>query len=162
MTRIRLAFIQAFTIRGKPYYYFRRPGCARIRLPGLPASIEFNDAYARAIAASTPRSDIGQRRSAPGSVAALVASYAESSKFKHEIAAESVRPGPAGALNGKEGLAQKISPQAPWRVPGVSPVRWRRTARCWCPPPPRRRYGTSSRRCCDALRGDLAKLHEGG
>ncbi len=91
MTKIRLAFIQAFTIRGKPYYYFRRPGCARIRLPGLPGSAEFNAAYQAALTASTPRSNIGERRNAPGSVAALVAAYANSSRFKHEIAPETRR-----------------------------------------------------------------------
>ena len=71
MTKIRLRFVQAFTAHGKPYYYFRKPGCARIKLPGLPGSAEFMDAYQAALAASTPPSDIGAKRSGPGTVTAL-------------------------------------------------------------------------------------------
>src|SRR5262245_48486647 len=58
MTKIRLRYVQAFTARGKPYYYFRKPGCARIKLPGLPGSAEFMDAYQAALAASAPPSTI--------------------------------------------------------------------------------------------------------
>jgi hypothetical protein len=91
MTKIRLRFVQAFTAHGKPYYYFRKPGCARIKLPGLPGSAEFMDAYQVALAASAPPSDIGAKRSGPGTLNALVALYANSSQFKHEIAAETRR-----------------------------------------------------------------------
>jgi len=91
MTKIRLRYVQAFTARGKPYYYFRKPGCARIKLPGLPGSAEFMDAYQAALAASTSPSDIGAKRSGPGTVTALVALYANSSQFKHEIATETRR-----------------------------------------------------------------------
>jgi hypothetical protein len=51
----RERFVQAFTAHGKPYFYFRKPGCARIKLPGLPGSAEFMDAYQAALAASAPR-----------------------------------------------------------------------------------------------------------
>jgi integrase len=91
MTKIRLRFVQAFVAHGKPYYYFRKPGCARIKLPGLPGSAEFMDAYQASLAASAPPSDIGAKRSRPGTVGALVALYANSSRFKHEIAAETRR-----------------------------------------------------------------------
>jgi integrase len=91
MTKIRLRFVQAFVAHGKPYYYFRKPGCARIKLPGQPGSAEFMDAYQAALAASEPPSDIGAKRSGPGTVAALVALYANSSQFKHEFAAETRR-----------------------------------------------------------------------
>jgi integrase len=91
MTKIRLRFVQAFVAHGKPYYYFRKPGCARVKLPGLPGSVEFMDAYQAALAASAPSSDIGAKRSSPGTAAALVAVYANSSQFKHEIAAETRR-----------------------------------------------------------------------
>jgi integrase len=91
MTKIRLKFVQAFVANGKTYYYFRKPGCARIKLPGLPGSEAFMSAYQDALAASTPPSDIGAARSAPGTIAALVALYANSSRFKHEIAAETRR-----------------------------------------------------------------------
>ena len=71
MTRIKLKFVQAFSKQGIRYYYFRKPGCARIRLPGLPGSAEFNDAYAAALATSAPQTTIGAERNAPGTVAAL-------------------------------------------------------------------------------------------
>ncbi|HYP36762.1 MAG TPA: hypothetical protein VEQ62_10520, partial [Stellaceae bacterium] len=86
-----MRFVQAFTAHGKPYYYFRKPGCARIKLPGLPGSAEFMDAYQSAIAASAPPSDIGAKRSGPGTVTTLVALYANSLQFKHEIATETRR-----------------------------------------------------------------------
>src|SRR5262249_9679411 len=91
MTKIRLRYVQAFTARGKPYYYFRKPGCARIKLPGLPGSAEFMDAYQAALAPRTSPSAIGAKRSGPGTVTALVALYANSSQFKHEIATETRR-----------------------------------------------------------------------
>lgn len=91
MAKIRLRFVQAFVAHGKPYYYFRKPGCARVKLPGLPGSEAFMAAYQAALAASSPPSDIGAQRNAPGTVAALVALYANSSQFKHEIAAETRR-----------------------------------------------------------------------
>ena len=69
MTRIRLRFVQAFIARGNVYYYFRKPGCGRIRLPGLPGSSEFMAAYQAALDAA-PRIEIGAGRlgvgTAPG------------------------------------------------------------------------------------------------
>ncbi len=91
MTRLRLKFVQACLVRGRRYYYFRRPGCARVPLPGLPGSAEFMAAYQAALAASAPRADIGERRNAPGTVAALVAAYSNCARFKHEIAPETRR-----------------------------------------------------------------------
>jgi hypothetical protein len=76
---------------GRACYYFRKPGCARIKLPGAQGSEAFMHAYQTALAASTPPSDIGAARNLPGTVAALVALYANSSHFKHEIAAETRR-----------------------------------------------------------------------
>jgi integrase len=75
MASIRLEFVQSFVAKGRPYYYFRKPGCARIRLPGLPGSDEFMAAYAAALAASAPRGDIGASRSTPGSIAGLIAAF---------------------------------------------------------------------------------------
>ena len=86
MTKIKLAFVHAVRARGKLYYYFRKPGCARIRLPNPPGSEEFNAAYGAALNASAPPSDIGKERNRPGSVAALVGLYANSAHFKHELA----------------------------------------------------------------------------
>ena len=90
-TKPLLSFLQSFTARGHRYYYFRRPGYARVRLPGLPGSEEFMSAYQAALTASTPRQDIGLDRSKPGTVAALVAAYTETAHFKYELAAETRR-----------------------------------------------------------------------
>jgi integrase len=90
VTRIRLAHFQGFQARGRVYYYFRKPGSPRTRLPGLPGSAEFMEAYQAALAANEPL-EIGKKRNAPGTIAFLVALYADSSHFKHEIAAETRR-----------------------------------------------------------------------
>jgi integrase len=86
VTNIRLKFIQAFTANGARYYYFRRPGMRRVRLPGLPGSEEFNAAYAAALAAAEPRSDIGASRNAHGTVAALIGLYGDTADFKSGLA----------------------------------------------------------------------------
>jgi site-specific recombinase XerC len=44
------------------------------------------EGYQAALAASMPRTDIGEKRNTPGTVAALVAAYANSARFKHELA----------------------------------------------------------------------------
>jgi integrase len=90
MTRIKLPFVQVFLARGKVYYYFRKPGCARIRLPGLPGSTEFMSAYQAALDAA-PRIEVGEGRTLPGTVSALIAAYYKSAKFKHELGAETQR-----------------------------------------------------------------------
>jgi integrase len=83
---IKLKFIQQFTTNGTRYFYFRRPGCARVRLPGLPGSDEFMAAYQAALAAAEPRQGVGASRNAHGSVAALIGLYADSADFKFGIA----------------------------------------------------------------------------
>jgi integrase len=66
--------------------------CGSIRkATSISGSETFMAAYQGALAASTPPSDIGAKRSGPGTIAALVALYANSSQFKHEIAAETRR-----------------------------------------------------------------------
>jgi integrase len=90
MARIKLRFVQGFVAHGKPYYYFRKPGCARMALPGSPFSEEFMTTYRMALAADAPPSDIGARRNAPGTVAALVAAYASWDRFR-DLAAETRR-----------------------------------------------------------------------
>jgi hypothetical protein len=71
MTKIRLRFVQAFVANGRSYYYFRKPGCARIKLPGLPGSEAFMTAYQEALGAAPP--EIGaSKRSLPRSVSAAM------------------------------------------------------------------------------------------
>ena len=81
MTKIRLRFVQAFVANGRSYYYFRKPGRARIKLPGLPGSEAFMAAYQEALGAAPP--EIGaSKRSLPGSVSAAIAGYYSSAAFK--------------------------------------------------------------------------------
>jgi len=50
MSKIRLKYVQRYKDRhGRWRHYFRRPGCARIALPGLPGSLEFMEAYQAAL-----------------------------------------------------------------------------------------------------------------
>jgi integrase len=64
---------------GHAYYYLRRRGYPRVRLPGLPWSPSFMAAYEAALAG--PRTAIGAGRVKPGSVAAVVAAYFDSQQF---------------------------------------------------------------------------------
>jgi hypothetical protein len=66
------------------YDYFRRPGYARVPLPGLPFSRDYMAAYQQAMA--NPQLQIGTTRSEAGSVAAAVAAYFVSPQFS-ELAA---------------------------------------------------------------------------
>src|SRR5690242_14367329 len=81
--RIRLQYIHEFRDRhGRIRRYFRRPGSARIRLPGAPGSAEFMEVYQAALGGfEIPRREIGASRSAPGSVSAAIAAYYVDSSF---------------------------------------------------------------------------------
>jgi integrase len=77
----RFRYVQAFVDRdGRVHRYFRRPGYRRVRLPGLPGSSEFNDAYAAALDA--PSLPIGAKRTRPGTANAAVAGYYTSLEFR--------------------------------------------------------------------------------
>ena len=73
MTKIRLAYVQEFIRHGIVRRYFRKAGCKRVTLPGVPGSPEFNAAYERALA-SLPKSET----TTEGSIGALVAAYYKS------------------------------------------------------------------------------------
>src|SRR5215831_10944016 len=64
---------------GRAYYYLRRRGYPRVRLPGLPWSPSFMAAYEAAMRG--PRTAIGAGRVKPGSVAAVIAEYFDSQTF---------------------------------------------------------------------------------
>ena len=73
-------YVHGFIDRhGKPRFYFRRPGFKRVRLPGLPHSTEFMDAYAAAMAGQPL--PLGVNRARPGSMWALALSYFASPDF---------------------------------------------------------------------------------
>src|SRR5215472_17279651 len=91
MSRIKLLYVQTFIARGNRYFYFRKLGCERIRLPGLPGSPEFMSAYEAAFAGA-PLIEVGAGRTVPGTISALVVAYfSNSAKFKHELSAETQR-----------------------------------------------------------------------
>src|SRR5262245_26734003 len=73
--------VQAYVDKrdGRAYYYLRRRGFPKVRLPGLPWSPSFMAAYEAAM--SGPRTAIGAGRVKPGSVAAVVAEYLDSQTF---------------------------------------------------------------------------------
>jgi integrase len=82
MANIRIRFVQSYVVNGRSYHYFRKPGCARIKLPGVPGSGAFMTAYQAALAADALPSDIGVKCNAVGTIAALVAAYATSDTFR--------------------------------------------------------------------------------
>jgi integrase len=81
MARIKLEHVNAIRDRyGKVRYYLRRRGFKNVRLPGLPGSAEFMEAYSAALVSDAARL-VAARRSKPGSVAAAVAGYLASAHF---------------------------------------------------------------------------------
>src|SRR5262249_38923669 len=76
------AHVQAWVDRksGRAYYYFRRRGFPRARLPGLPWSPAFMQVYEQAMAAAPP--PIGAARTKPGSLSAVLVAYYDSQAFR--------------------------------------------------------------------------------
>jgi len=78
-------YVQAFVDRdGRAYYYFRRRGARRLRLPGLPWSAEFMQAYQRALEQHRPAKTGHPAR---GSIADVVASYVDCFAARCELSA---------------------------------------------------------------------------
>jgi integrase len=80
MTLIKLKYVQTFTARGRRFYYFRRPGTPRIRLPGVPGSHEFMRAYEAALD-DGPKIEVGAARTRLGTVNAAIVAYYGSTDF---------------------------------------------------------------------------------
>jgi integrase len=81
-------FVHGFIDRhGKPRWYFRRAGFKQVRLPGLPWSPEFMDAYQTAHG-TAHRTEINASRTAPGTINALVVSYYKSDPWKNGLKEE--------------------------------------------------------------------------
>ena len=72
-------FVQEISYRGAAYFYFRRPGFERVKLPGLPWSPEFMAAHEAAMAGQAIL--IGANRRKAGGFAALAASYFASKAY---------------------------------------------------------------------------------
>ena len=92
-------YVQAWVDRrdDRAYYYLRRRGFPRVRLPGLPWSPRFMAAYEAAM--SGPRTAIGTGRIKPGSVAAVVAEYFDSQQFFGSKKARHATHGSAASLS---------------------------------------------------------------
>jgi hypothetical protein len=81
MARIKLRYVNEFIDRhGKPRYYFRRPGSRSVKLPGLPGSIEFMDAYQAALSTVAPPPP-SPKHVIRGSLADVAAGYFRSAAF---------------------------------------------------------------------------------
>jgi integrase len=81
MARIDLPYVNGIIGRdGRVRYYFRKRGCKNVRLPGIPGSAEFMEAYQAAIGKVEPIV-IGESRAKAGTIAATVAMYLASAGF---------------------------------------------------------------------------------
>jgi integrase len=85
MTRIKLRYVDAFRNRnrksGHLRYYFRRRGQKVIPLPGAPGSEQFMAAYQAALATLPESIQIGESRTAPGTINALAVDYYRSQQW---------------------------------------------------------------------------------
>jgi integrase len=88
--RLRLPrYVHAYMDRhGKPRHYLRRPGRKKVRLPGLPWSTEFMDAYEAAMSHAAPMV-IAAKRTKPGTFDEAVARYLGSAAFTQQLAPSS-------------------------------------------------------------------------
>ncbi|HWW35500.1 MAG TPA: tyrosine-type recombinase/integrase [Xanthobacteraceae bacterium] len=79
-------YVQSFVDRktGAVFHYFRRRGYPRVRLPGLPGSREFIEAYQRAV--DNPQMPIGAARTKQGTVNAALVGYYDSTMFFGSLA----------------------------------------------------------------------------
>lgn len=79
MARIDIQYVQRFRDRhGRLRHYFRKPGCKRVALPGLPGSDEFMEAYG--VAEKTSRT-AGEAKASPGSISSVIAAYYQSAEY---------------------------------------------------------------------------------
>jgi integrase len=67
--------------KAKARYYFRRRGFKQVPLPGMPGSVDFEQAYAAAMANEQAPSTIGTKRIRAGTIDALVIAYFNSPGF---------------------------------------------------------------------------------
>jgi len=75
-------YVERNYVKGKTYLSFRRDKGSRIRLPDDPTSDEFMAAYNAALTGQPAPERPGVTRAAPGTLAALISSYKQSSGYK--------------------------------------------------------------------------------
>jgi hypothetical protein len=78
---MRLRYVQAFVDRktGVAFHYFRRRDYPRIRLPGMPGSREFMEAYRDAL--DIQQLAIGSKRTKGGTINAAIVAYYQGRSF---------------------------------------------------------------------------------
>src|SRR5467141_1183349 len=82
MTMLRLKYIHQFRDRhGRLLRYFHPKGGKAIPLPGLPGSEEFRLAYERALATISKPVEIGESRTEPGTINALIVAYYKTAEW---------------------------------------------------------------------------------
>lgn len=74
-------YVERNYVKGKTYLSFRKGKGPRIRLPDDPTSAAFTEAYNAALTGQPSAPANGVTRAAPGTIAALVASYRKSSEY---------------------------------------------------------------------------------
>jgi integrase len=79
MTRPLPRYVNGMTVKGRRYYYFRKPGAKPIRLPDF-GTPDFEIAYQRALHGDAPA--IGADRTLPGTLNAAIVSYYGSLAFR--------------------------------------------------------------------------------
>lgn len=76
-------WVQCFVDRGgKPRFYFRRRGFARVPLPGLPWSPEFMRAYEGALNDAPQKVEVGEARTRTGTINDLIVKFYRSTEFQ--------------------------------------------------------------------------------
>ena len=91
MAQLRLRYVNSFRNpdrkNGAVRHYFRKRGMKDIPLPGIPGSEEFMAAYQMALAGMSEavKPEIGAKRTAPGTIDALVVSYYRSDEWLHGL-----------------------------------------------------------------------------
>jgi len=119
VVNIRLRYVNEFVDRhGKPRRYFRRRGFKPVPLPGIPGSIEFMEAYQRALESAEPIKEKRTQRPA-GTFGRLVTDYRASAMFKN-LAPKSQQTYDKvlNALTEKHGhrIAADLTPEAARRI----------------------------------------------
>src|SRR5262245_65487473 len=130
----------------RAYYYLRRRGFPRVRLPGLPWSPSFMAAYEAAMRG--PRTAIGAGRVKPGSVAAVIAEYFDSQTFftSKSAGTQRMRRGILERFRAAYGERPFALLPAEWiealldRKPPHAARSWRATLRSLCQFGVKRRY----------------------
>lgn len=85
MAKLELRYVQSYPDRhGKLRNYYRRPGYRRVPLPGEVGSAEFMAAYAEAAGQKVP-DGVGQKRTKPKTINALLVAYYQSGGFKKKL-----------------------------------------------------------------------------